>query len=165
MTIRSVRGGARLTSPLTATLTIDPNDIPVTFASPIYTEVKEGNLANLTIQLNRALSEAVTVTYTTIDFTAVSSSGDFVSAVNQTVILSPGETRKSFTIQINNDTTPETNEQFYVDLVASSGDTVLTSPTRATIVILANDDSNGIFQFSESSLHTAAAEGQTLSLE
>ena len=76
------------------------------------------------------------------------SNNDFIP-VNQTVIFAPGELRKSIKVQIINDDIPETDETFQVVLKSTTGDTVLFTNYTSDIVINANDDAYGVFEFSD----------------
>ena len=125
----------------------------------------EGQSANLTIGLNRTLIRNVTVFVSTIDFTASASAGDYRAVRNQAVVFQTGETRKVISITTLNDNIPEIAEEFIVRLNASTGDTVLIPPLDARVIITANDQPYGVFQFSQASLSKVASEGDTVSLE
>lgn len=68
---------------------------------------------------------------------AASSADDFTGAMNGTITFAPGETSKAFTVYVAGDTTPESNEGFYVELFNSPGATIQNSRNPGTIV---NDD-------------------------
>lgn len=162
--LTNITGGGRLSEPLIATLIINPNDAPINFLYPLQVRVIEGQTANFTINLNRTLNHSVIVYFTTIDVSASASTGDYIPAINQSVVFDIGESRKTISVQTLNDITPEIAEDFIVRLTASTGDTVLIHPTEATVTIIANDVPYGIFEFSSVSLSNTASEGDTLSL-
>ena len=160
----NITGGGRLLDPLVATLIVNPNDAPIHFLYPLQVEVTEGQSANLTISLNRALSHNVTVTFSTIDMTAVASSGDYEAIRNGTVVFQIGERQKIISVKTKDDNIPEVAEEFIIRLQSSTGDTILIPPIDARVIISANDDPFGIFQFSSQSLYKVASEGNTVPL-
>lgn len=145
-------------------LTINANDAPVNFSTSTNIQVLEGQIANLTIALNRVLASSIFVTFSTIDVTASASSGDYQKVTNGTVTFPPGETRQTISILTINDSVPEISEVFKVRLLASSGDTVLVHPIEATVTILPNDYPYGVFQFSGSLATRTVSEGGSISL-
>ena len=158
----NITGGGRLVRPLTATLIVNPNDAPIHFLYPLQVEVIEGQTANFTISLNRTLSHNVTVFYSTIDGTAMASSGDYVAAINESVVFRSGEKQKTIRIPTIDDNVPEIAEEFIVRLQSSTGDTIIIPPSDARVIISANDDPYGVFQFSQDSLSRVASEGSTV---
>lgn len=102
--------------------------------------VTEGNSgttsATFTVTMSKASTQAVTVTYSTQDGTAVSPA-DYLAATNQTLTFNPGETTKPLTIQVVGDTVHELNETFFVNLSNPAGATIADTQGMATIV---NDD-------------------------
>ena len=159
-----ITGGGRLVDPLVATLIVNPNDAPIHFLYPLQVEVTEGQSANLTISLNRTLSHNVTVTFSTIDMIAMASSGDYEAIRNGTVVFQIGERQKTISVKTIDDNIPEIAEEFIIRLQSSTGDTILIPPIDARVIISANDDPFGIFQFSSQSLYKVASEGNTVSL-
>jgi hypothetical protein len=89
---------------------------------------------------------AATVNYGTSDGTA-SSHSDYL-ATSGTLSFASGETSKSFTIPITNDSSVESNESLNVTLSGPTGGAVLGSPSTATVTIVDNDASAGVLQFS-----------------
>ena len=87
--------------------------------------VAEGNTgtrtATFTVTLSAASTQPVSATYATAHGTATS--GDY-TATSGGVTFAPGETSKTFTIQVTGDRLPEPSETFFVNLG---------SPTNATI--------------------------------
>lgn len=82
-----------------------------------------------------------------IDYTITSVSAtagmDF-RGVNGQVVFGSGETEKTISLTILNDTSPEVEETFQISLSKPVGDVVLMLPTTTTIIISANDEPNGI---------------------
>ena len=67
-------------------------------------------------------------------------------------------------VQVLEDELPEAQELLTLVLVASTGDTVLGTPTSATLIVPPNDDPNGRFSFSPDALDVMVTEGQTVNL-
>lgn len=120
-------------------------------------QVREGHYANLTIQRGGDGNSVVDVFYQTVDGTAKSSSGDYQSKTGS-VTFNAGEFRKSVSVWVHNDSTPEGVETFQVVLTNSTGDTVLYNQTTATVSILGNDGGTGVFQFASNSLNKTTEE-------
>jgi len=78
--------------------------------------------------------------------------------------LPPGVSQGAITVQVLEDDVPEAQELLTLTLVASTGDTVLGTPTSATLIIPPNDDPNGRFSFSPEAVDVMATEGQTVNL-
>ena len=159
ITLTNITGGAQLIQPSTASLTILANDYPVTI-SPSILHINEGETGVLFIRLNKSFSESINVYVQTIPTNV--SVNDFIS-VNQTVTFSPGETKKSITVQTVDDDIPERDESFLVVLLSSMGDTVLFTNFTSSVVIKANDDPHGVFEF-DGDLQREIAEGKTLKI-
>ena len=76
---------------------------------------------------------------------------DFIGPTG-VLFFNPGDTTKNIPIAPVLDSIPETNETFTLELFSPLGKTqILGSPTTVTITILANDDYNGVFSFTDPS--------------
>ena len=100
-----------------------------------------------------------------MDVTTSASPRDYLVSYNQSVVLEIGERRKTISIQTLDDNIPEAAEELVVRLNASTGNTVLIPPLDARVIINANDEPYGIFQFATGALSNVASEGSTVSLE
>ncbi|MBI5733083.1 fibronectin type III domain-containing protein [Candidatus Jorgensenbacteria bacterium] len=113
-------------------------------------QVLEGNIGaaalNFPISLSEAAAEAVTVTYVTVDGTAVSPA-DYLAATG-TVTFAPGETSKNISITVNSDTSFEPDESFTV--MFGNVQNVAIGDGEAVGTIL-NDDQLPTVQFSTDS--------------
>lgn len=69
-----------------------------------------------------------------------------------TVQLTGGQQRATFTIDIINDAIPELDEVFTVELESATDGAQIGNQNIITVTILANDDINGVFSFSNTSL-------------
>ncbi|ETE65236.1 G-protein coupled receptor 98, partial [Ophiophagus hannah] len=137
-------GGASLGNITTATLQITKNDCPIYFADPAILKVHEGGIAEFVVVRNDSGADVVSVLYATIDGNA--SAEDFMSYEKNGVLwFDIGIKEQNITIFIHDDDIPESDEDFYIILFNSTGDTVIYKPRMATVIIEANDDPNGIF--------------------
>lgn len=90
---------------------------------------------NFVINLSEASASDVSIDYATGDDTA--EAGTDYSEVNDTLIIPAGETSASITIDVNGDTTFESDESFTLNLSNITGATSETSSVSGTIL---NDD-------------------------
>ncbi|XP_051876623.1 adhesion G-protein coupled receptor V1 [Pristis pectinata] len=142
----NITGEARLGSAQNATLFINKNDDPIYFEEPVVIRVQEGSVGNFTVVRNGSADFVAVVVYNVESGGASQSEGDFHSLTeNMTLVFEVGEKAKTISVITNEDDIPETDEMFYIVLLNSTGDTVVYEPVRATVIIEANDDPNGIF--------------------
>lgn len=139
-----------------ATLVIIKNDDPVYFAQPTLVKVREGQYANLTIQRGGDGASVISVSYKTVDGTAISPA-DYQAKTGQ-VSFNVGEFQKNISVWVLDDITPEAVETFRVNLTNSTGNTVLYGNTSATVSIFASDGGTGDFQFASNSLNKTTSE-------
>ncbi|XP_048257204.1 adhesion G-protein coupled receptor V1-like isoform X2 [Haliotis rufescens] len=152
-------GNAQPGVPMRATIVIRQNDHPLEFTE-VWKDVIEPSQVQFTIQRTGRLTDTTKVRYRTLDGSASSVSNDYTS-VDSEVTFNPGETEKSFFLEILDDNLPEGNETFQVQLYNLGGDFILTNRSTATVMILANDDAYGVFRFKEP-LAKEASEGETI---
>ncbi|KAF5913581.1 hypothetical protein HPG69_017201, partial [Diceros bicornis minor] len=147
ITLLNATGGAKIGNKTTATLRIRRNDDPIYFAGePRVVRVQEGETAHFTVLRNGSVDVACTVQYATMDGKATASDGDFVPVERgETLVFAVGSREQSISVFVNEDDVPETDEDFYIILFNSTGDTVVYQYGIATVIIEANDDPNGIF--------------------
>ena len=127
---------ATLGSPATATVTINANDTLTAGNVSVHENV--GN-ATVNVQLSGPSAYTVTVAYATSNGTA--SAGSDYAATSGTLTFTPGQTIKTFTIPITDDTLGEPNETVIVTL-SSPTNAVVGTPATATLTINANDTIN-----------------------
>jgi len=151
--VRSKSGNASMTR-AQATGTI-VNDNPPTFqlSSIIYTVNEGDGFVTVTVVRTGDVSEAVNVDYATSDSAGAqncsvvngqaSSRCDYLSAVG-TLKFATGETSKTVSIQIVDDSYAEGPEIFNIGLSNPTSPAVLGSPTTAIVTINDNDTSNGV---------------------
>jgi hypothetical protein len=94
-------------------------------------------LFTFTVTLSAAYDEPVTTSYQTVNGTATTADNDYIAKTG-TLTFNPGETTKTITIEVKADNKKESNEVFYLDLINSSSNSLLTK-FRGIGTIL-NDD-------------------------
>jgi sugar lactone lactonase YvrE len=134
LTLSNPGGGALLTDPTMATVTIiDDESRPFLFNNGVNVmEPRVGTtLAAFTVRLTNASSQTVTVDYSTSNGTAIAGS-DYVAA-SGTLTFNPHETVKTVAIVINSDNANEADETFYLNLSNASNASIGSSQVSATI--------------------------------
>ena len=91
--------------------------------------------ATFTVSLTNPSDQSISVDWTTADATATAGS-DYVAG-SGTVTFAPGETSKNVTVQVNGDTTFETDETYSLDLSAPTNASIADAQGVGTIL---NDD-------------------------
>ncbi len=119
-------GGAILGSPRVGTVTITDNDLPpkVQFGLPASSGAESNTPAVIDVSLSAASAKTITVKYATANGTAVS--GSDYTTISGTLTFTPGQTSRSISVPIINDTVVEPNQIFSV---------ALTTPVNATLAI------------------------------
>lgn len=125
------------------TVIIKDDDPPpaITFDQANYARAESSGTAVIEVLLSAASSNVVTVNYATADGSAIDGA-DYV-ATSDTFTFAPGETRKTFTVQILDDDEQEVHEIFSLLLSAAQNGN-LDDPSAATVTII-DDDSSFIF--------------------
>ncbi len=124
------------TATRTATITDEDNAPSLTMSANATFPESAAN-ATLTLTLSPASGKPVTVQYSTANGTATGGS-DFTAATNQTITFNAGETSKTISVAITNDTTAESDETFNVTL--ANGTNVTLVDTQRSITIQDNDN-------------------------
>jgi len=148
---RPGNSGALISWYQTVTIAGDPGPAepppppPPSTLSIVDASVLEGDRGtrkvSVPVQLSSASDQTVTVSYRTVDGTAISGGGknkgaDY-GAASGTLTFQPGEISKSITISIKSDRKTEPNETFTVDIYGAAGATIDDGVATVTIV---NDD-------------------------
>jgi Ca2+-binding RTX toxin-like protein len=125
-------------------LTILDDDKPVIRMDDIKIAEGDNGLhdADITVYLNTAATSDVSVAYTTTDGTAKNGS-DYISE-SDTLVIPKGSKEGHIKISIQGDTTPETTENFRVELSNAMGAILLNSADTlsSTVTITTDDDKN-----------------------
>lgn len=135
-----------LNSPTNATIddgqglgTIVDDEPRISISDVSKSEGKKGTttIFSFTVTLSSAYDQSVSMSFTTVDGTAKTSDGDYVSKTG-TLSFAPGETKKTIIIEVKGDSKKESDETFYLDLFGLSRN-ALFSKNRGIGKIL-NDD-------------------------
>ncbi|MGH9889517.1 MAG: Calx-beta domain-containing protein, partial [bacterium] len=112
--------------------------VPVISISDSSTDEGQSGSHNMsfTVSLDQPTTTTVTVQVDTADDTATGGS-DYTSVAAATVTFNPGETSKSFDVEVLSDRVPEANETFFVNLSNASNGTLGDAQGVGTI---GNDD-------------------------
>jgi len=122
-----------------ASLWITDDDLPtVRFSATTYSIHEYTPIATITVTLSGPPdpSETVTVDYRTADGTAAAP-GDYTAA-SGTLVFGPGETSKTFTVPIVNDSEPEPTQDIVMELI-DPANASLGVPSTAWLNILDDD--------------------------
>jgi glucose/arabinose dehydrogenase len=141
LTLSNPTGGATLGGQSTATLTIQDDDVAqpgvLQFGAVNYSANENQGTATITVTRTGGSNVPVTVHYATSDGTATA--GSDYTATSGTLSFGVGETTKTFTVPIINDTTVENSETVNLTLTSPTGGATLGSPATATLTIVSDD--------------------------
>jgi hypothetical protein len=139
LSLSNPTGGAVLGSPATAVLTIVDNDPAPVFQFSAATYSFNENAGTVTITATRTGASAVnqTVQYATSNGTAAA--GTDYTAASGTLTFGAGETSRTFTVVLLDDSVYEVNETLNLTLSNPTGGAVLGSPATAVLTIVDND--------------------------
>ena len=162
LSLSSPTGGATLTSPSTATLTIaDDDNAPGTLAltSAAYSVSEAGGSVVVTVTRSGGDYGSASVNYVTANGTAAAGN-DYTSRSGTLTWASRDAANKTISIPIANDTLAESTETLQLRLSAATG-AALGSPSQATISIADNDTvaSAGALSFTVSTASVAEGAG------
>ena len=133
-------GGATLGAQRTAALSILDNDQSINgmfwFSATAY-RTTEGSRATVTVWRTEGSVGTTTITYATLNGSAVAGSDYFTT--RGVLTFAPGQTSKTFTVATLDDRTAEGTEAFWVSLTSPTGGAVLGSRNRAQVAITDND--------------------------
>ncbi|MFO0966215.1 MAG: Calx-beta domain-containing protein [Gemmataceae bacterium] len=142
LTLSGPTGGATLGGQATATLTIQDDDVApqpgaLRFSASAFS-VDEGQAtATITVTRTGGSDGSVSVNYATSNGSATAGS-DYTGA-SGTLTFAAGQTSKTFTVPILNDTAVEGAETVNLTLSGPTGGATLGSPAAATLTIVDND--------------------------
>jgi uncharacterized protein YegL len=120
---------------VTGTGTITDNDGPGISIDNVT--VNEGaGTASFTVTLSAASVQPITVDYSTSNNSATAP-GDYTAIAATTLTFAPGETSKTITVSITDDSVVESNENFRVDLSNATNASI--TDNRGTGTIIDND--------------------------
>jgi hypothetical protein len=154
LTLTNFTGGASLHGTNRASVTIADNDLGLSFASPIYVVSEAGSSVTLSVLRIGGSNGVASVRYDTTNITATAGS-DFTGITNGLLTFANGETVKTITIPVLEDTVVEGDEAFGVNLSNPSSGVLLL--IRSAAVSLLDNDTG----FSLSTNRYAVDEGGT----
>ena len=112
----------------------------VQFNAATYSVNENAGLITITVTRTGSTAGSATVSYSTADVSAVT--GSDYNGTSGTLSFAAGETSKSFTVRILDDTVSESNETFRIALSGPSNVSA-GSPTTAAVTIVDNDKTRG----------------------
>jgi uncharacterized repeat protein (TIGR01451 family) len=139
LTLSNPTGGGTLGTMRRAVLFITDNDAYGTlqFKNASYTVGEAATTATITVTRTTGTYGAVDVTYATSDNTATA--GSDYTATSGTLSFAQGQTSKTFTVSILNDTDAEPPESLNLTLSNPTGGATLGQARRAVLAITDND--------------------------
>jgi uncharacterized delta-60 repeat protein/uncharacterized repeat protein (TIGR01451 family) len=140
--LTNATGGATFTGPTTVPVTIVDENVGISFASPIYVVSETAGTVSLSVFRQNGTNLTTTVHYATTNLTA-SAGINYVAITNSTLTFNPGETTKSFTLQVLHDPRVTGNLSFEVNLFDPSAPAQLFNYGSAVVNIL--DADTGLF--------------------
>jgi ribosomal protein L35AE/L33A len=140
-------GGAMLGNPVTATVTIIDDDVilpgagKLRFSAQSFSANEGAGTVTVTVQRYEGSTGMITVQYYTYNLgvaNPATAGTDYLSKTGK-LVFNTGETVKTFTVNIVQDTAIEADEQFGVALQNPTGGATLGTPKTAAVTILDDD--------------------------
>jgi len=167
LNLANATGGASLGAPSTASVTVTENDpVPAAgslqFGGASYSVAENASAVLITVVRNGGSFGTVTVNYGTADGSATAGSDYAASAA--TLSFADGETSKSFSVPVLDDSNYEGNETFTVSLSNVTGGASIGSRGTATVTITEDDPAPaaGTLKFSGADYSVAEDGGSAL---
>ena len=152
------------TDQTTVTIQDDDDDRVSLSLTTSAVAVTEGDAANLTVQLSRAVTDTVSFTWSTADGSA-SAGADYTPQPVTTVSIEPGQTTQILSILTATDLTVEPDETFTVSIApADLTSTIRLGTTLATVTIQDGDAARLAFVASAISVTEGATANLTVEL-
>ncbi len=142
------------TASATGTITNDDaQPAPPTLAISSVSALESAGVFAFTVTLSAPSTSSVSVRFGTANGTATAGSKGDYSSTSGTLTFSPGQTSKTISVSVRNDSTVEANETFFVNLSRASGAAIAVNRGTGTIL---NDD--GVAAAAFAALAAAAAD-------
>ncbi len=175
LVLKNAKGAVGISSPSTVTLNINDPNAPssassgtassaaatttISFGATAYGVAENGSSMTVTVVRSGITTTAVGVTYGTSNGSA--SSGTDFSSTNGTLSFAAGETTKTFTVAVTNNSAVEGNRTFSVNLSGATGGATL---GVSSAVVTINDDEgvplgSGSLKFSSSTYTVSKSDG------
>lgn len=129
--------GAQIVGITSATNTIIDNDASLRFSNSEYTVSENGVQATITVLREAFTNSTVAVNFATGDGTAVRGSDYFTNS--GVMVFTNGQTSKTFSVQMIDDTLEEGAETILLSLSSPTGQVQLVNASAATLTIVDND--------------------------
>ncbi|HVG34794.1 MAG TPA: FG-GAP-like repeat-containing protein [Pyrinomonadaceae bacterium] len=129
----------------------------IQFNAAGYTVNENAGSALITVTRAGDTFSAVTINYATSDNTA--SAGSDYTAAAGTLTFNAGETSKTFSVAITDDTVYEGNETVKLSLSDPTGNALLGTQSSSVLTIIENDSSASTLQLNQSSYSIAEGNG------
>lgn len=139
LTLSNPSSGTQLLSPSSATLTIVDNDAGFAFSSSTYSVQENGVSATISVRRTGITNNSVAVDYSTANGSAAA--GLDYQPASGTLFFLPGETNKTFTVTIIDNTVEDGDRTVLLKLSNPAGNASLLNPNAATLTIVDNDGS------------------------
>ena len=139
LTLSNPTGGAAIIGTNPVPLIILDDDVAFSFSTPAYSVDEGDGEVTLTVRRENGSNGVASVSYRTSD--GVAKNGLDYLGVTNTLVFTHGETFKTFSIRILEDSLVEGDEFFLVTLFNPSPGTQLINPTNAVVTITDNDSS------------------------
>ena len=131
--------------------------IPVQFSEATYSVSEAGPTAKITVTRTMGIDKSISVNYATSNGTAIAGKDYKTSKTTSgTLTFKAGQTSKTFTIPIINDTLNEQNETVNISLSNPTVGAILGTPSTATLNIVDNDPAGSV-QFSAATYSVSEA--------
>ncbi len=111
----------------------------ISFSAATYSQYENGGPVTVTVIRKGNTSAEAKVDYSTADATATA--GIQYTATSGSVTFAPGETSKTFTVGINDNTSIDGNKSLTLKLANPTGGSALMSPSTATLTLVDNEAS------------------------
>ena len=162
--------GAQIVGVTLATNTIIDNDASIRFSSTTYafTEGATGGGATITVLRENVTTNTVAVNYATADLTAVAGTNLDYTATSGQLVFTNGETSKTFTVVVRDDTLEEGQETVSLSLSSPTGQVQVVG-SAATLTIVDNDGGSilaagSILTYESGPTNNAIDPGETVTL-
>ncbi len=152
-------GGIDQSAVQTFAITVKPQPT-ISIATVSQNEGNSGTTAyTFTVSLNDTSTQTVRVNYATADSTATIADSDY-SAASGTLTFAPGDTSKTFTVNVNGDNRYENTEAFLVNLSNAINGTIATGSNSVNGTIT-NDDTVPVVNITPTVTHAEGNSGTT----
>lgn len=123
----------------------------------------EGRTAYINMTRTGGVFGDISVQYNITDGSAIGNGQDYrVLSSQGEIVITQGQSVASIMIPIVDDALPELQEQFFVELIGTTGGATLAGITTAAVIIEPSDDPNGVIRFSVEDQSRPAVENPSL---